>query len=82
VRAVVPVRLGDGERRQIAAAAARRKTTLSAFVREAAFASSAIVEGKASVKAPEVSEPEREQGLMFVEAEPAGHWVDGELVYR
>jgi hypothetical protein len=80
VRSVVPIRLSDAERGQIQAAAARRKMTLSGFIRQAALASSAIVEGKAWVRVPE-SEPERE-GLLIVDTEPAGHYVDGELIRR
>jgi hypothetical protein len=81
MRAVVPIRLGAGERSQIAAAAARRKVTLSAFVREAALQASAVVEGKASVRAAE-PEPEREP-LALAEPVPVRvHYVDGEPVRR
>jgi uncharacterized protein (DUF1778 family) len=81
MRAVVPIRLGDDERAQIAAAASRRKLTLSAFVREAALQASAVVEGKATIHIPE-PEPERLLGLVVSEPEPARHMVDGEWVVR
>ena len=88
VRSVVPIRLGDGERQQIAAAAARRKLTLSGFVREAAVAASAIVQGKATVQRPSaprvgVEAPtvvDSGRGVVVVDPEPAEHWVDGERI--
>lgn len=85
VREVTPIRLSVAERAQIAGAAARRKLTVSGFIRQAALQASAIVEGKASVRRPE--EPRQasaydERGLVIVDPEPAGHWVDGELVSR
>ena len=52
-REVVPVRLSDAERAQIASAATRRQTTLSGFIRQAALQASAIVTERASVKTPE-----------------------------
>ena len=82
MREVTPIRLSAAEREQIHAAAARRKLTLSGFIRQAALEASAIVEGTATVKAPEREEPESGYGgLVVLEAEPTGHWVDGELVY-
>jgi hypothetical protein len=83
VRSVTPIRLSDAEREQIQAAAARRKLTVSGFIRQAALQASAIVEGKATAKAPEREEPGSGYGgLVVLETEPTGHWVDGELVHR
>ena len=81
MRDVVPVRLGNAEREQIAQAAEHRKLALSSFIREAALQASADVQGKASVKAPAV--PERAPArVTMVEPEPPkrrmveGEWVD------
>jgi hypothetical protein len=76
--------LSDAEREQIQAAAAWRKLTLSGFIRQAALQASAIVEGKATVRTPESEQPDSvDGGLVVLETgPPAGHWVDGELVYR
>jgi uncharacterized protein (DUF1778 family) len=85
VRAVVPIRLSDVERGQIAAAAARLGLSLSGFVRQAALQASAAVERKAAVKAEEplavvVAES---SGLVVVgELEERWHYVDGEPVRR
>ena len=81
MREVVPVRLSDQEREQIAGAAARLELTFSGFVRQAALEASARVVEKVSVQAPEP--PEREpQSVVIVEPEPKPrHWVDGEPVY-
>jgi uncharacterized protein (DUF1778 family) len=49
VRGVVPVRLSDAERAQIAGAAKRQSLTLSGFIRQASLQASAVVEGKVSV---------------------------------
>jgi hypothetical protein len=77
VRSVVPIRLSDRERGQIAGAARRLQLTLSRFVRQAALEASARVERKVSVAAP--PEPE----LVVVESEPERvHYVDGEPVSR
>ena len=81
MREVVPVRLGEAEREQIARAAALRKLPLSSFIRQAALQASALVQGKASVKAQTRPPAEREStGLVVIESEPAGHWVEGEWV--
>jgi uncharacterized protein (DUF1778 family) len=80
-RAVVPVRLSDAEREQIARAAARLELSLSGFIRQAALQASAVVEERVSVTAPKREAPERELGLVVLDdARPTGHYVDGELV--
>jgi hypothetical protein len=82
MRSVVPIRLGDAEREQIAHAAARLKLPLSSFIRQSALQSSAVVERKASPRTkPKQPEPDPEpRELVVVDAEP--HYVDGEPVYR
>lgn len=77
-RSVFPIRLSDRERQQIEDAAKRRQLTIGGFVRQAALQASAVIEGKARVKEQAVEHPSRE--LIMVDAEPVGHWVDGELV--
>jgi hypothetical protein len=80
-RAVVPIRLSDRERAQIAAAAGRLELTLSGFLRQSALQASAIVEGKASVKpATERKsdpEPARESRVVLLDAAPSHHFVEG-----
>jgi uncharacterized protein (DUF1778 family) len=77
VRSVVPVRLSDAERGQIAGAAKRLELTLSGFVRQAALEASARVERKVSVVT------EQPAPLAVVESEPEPvHYVDGEPVSR
>jgi uncharacterized protein (DUF1778 family) len=78
-RAVVPIRLSDAERAQIAAAAGHLELTLSGFLRQSALQASAIVEGKASVKPPDVSpsEPVREAPVVLLDASPRHAFVDG-----
>jgi hypothetical protein len=85
VRAVVPVRLSDAERGQIAGAASRLELTLSGFIRQASLEASARVERKvalvpAETGTREAAEPEPRQ-LVVVEPE-AVHYVDGEPVRR
>jgi uncharacterized protein (DUF1778 family) len=79
-REVVPIRLSPAERTQIASGAARLKLTLSGFIRQAALQASAVVERKASVKAPEPPEPSYREPVLLLEDEPEPHYVDGELV--
>jgi hypothetical protein len=75
VRSVVPVRLSDLERSQIAGAAARLELPLSSFIRQASLLASARVERKVSVAVPE-PEP------VILDTEPKReHWVDGERVF-
>jgi hypothetical protein len=91
-RSVLPIRLSDRERAQIAGAAQRRELTVSGFVRQAALAASAVVQGKVTprIENAEISlrrgqpssdpkKPNRD-GLVFVDTELPGHWVDGERV--
>jgi hypothetical protein len=83
--------LGDGERRQIAEAAAQLGLTLSGFVRQSALQGAAVTLGRVKVR-PRVqsadgsvsgkSEPPRAVVVADELDEPAGHWVDGELVRR
>jgi hypothetical protein len=74
---VIGARFSDAERAQVSRAAVNSKLTLSAFVREAALASSAVVVGKASVQASEPPERER-QGVVLVDPEQSSHaFVDG-----
>jgi hypothetical protein len=78
VRSVVPMRLSDAEREQIARAADRLKLPLSGFVRQAALQASAVVEGKVSVKTPERTEVAPARGAVVLDLEPrAHHFVDG-----
>jgi hypothetical protein len=77
MRSVVPIRLSDQERGQIASAATRLQLTLSGFIRQAALQASAVVERKASVKAKTPAEPERRE-LVIADVEPSiHHYVDG-----
>jgi len=79
MRGVVPIRLGDQEREQIARAAGRLEKSVSGFIREAALLASAHVEGKAVAR--EKTEPVEK--VAFVEPEPPDvHYVDGEIVRR
>jgi actin-like ATPase involved in cell morphogenesis len=83
-RSVFPIRLSDRERRQIEDAAQRRQLTIGGFVRQAALAASAVVEGKARVteQAPAVVPVEKgttdiavehqRRGLVMVDSEPVG----------
>jgi hypothetical protein len=73
---VVPIRLSDQERGQIASAATRLELTLSGFVRQAALQASAVVERKASVKEKPAAEPKRPP-LVMAAAESDHHFVDG-----
>lgn len=77
---MIGARFSDAERAQVEAAAARFGLNLSGFVRQAALQASARVERKVSVT-EKTSEPERSP-FVLLDAEPAGHWVDGEPVYR
>ena len=79
MREVVPIRLSDQERGQIASAATRLGKNLSGFVREAALQASAVVERKASVKArsERAEVPERKSaGMVLIEPREIHHWVD------
>jgi uncharacterized protein (DUF1778 family) len=82
-RGVFPIRLSAREREQIEGAAKRQQLTIGGFIRQASLAASAIVQGKARVReqAPKTTEPPREP-LVVIDTEPAGHYVDGELVKR
>jgi hypothetical protein len=84
-RAVVPIRLGDGERAQIARAAAVRELPLSGFIRQAALLQAAIVTEKVTpVKAPERERVRREVPVVVEEEAPErvpSHWVDGVPLY-
>lgn len=80
MRAVVPIRLNDAEREQIARAAARLELTLSGFVRQAALQESAVVERKVSVKprSERPNVPEREpRGVVVLDDQLEHHFVDG-----
>jgi multidrug efflux pump subunit AcrA (membrane-fusion protein) len=72
----VPIRLGDAERAQIAAAALRQGLPLSGFVRQAALQVSAIVTAKATVKTEREPEPAREVSVLDTDVERV-HVVDG-----
>jgi uncharacterized protein (DUF1778 family) len=79
-RQVVPIRLSDAERAQIAGAAAGRELTLSGFIRQAALQLSAVVQEKV---VPSYSRPRvpTEQRVVVLDQEPEPeHWVDGDLV--
>jgi uncharacterized protein (DUF1778 family) len=82
-RSVVPIRLGDSERAQIARAASRLQLTLSGFVRQAALQASAVVDRKASMvskpRDADLDQSMSERGLVVVEPERE-HYVDGERV--
>jgi hypothetical protein len=80
MRDVTPVRLSVGERRQIAAAAARLKLPFSSFLRQAALQASAVVERKVAVKAEHENgfhAPEQPRDLVVVEPRSDHHFVDG-----
>jgi hypothetical protein len=87
MRDVLAIRLGDDERAQVQAAAARLELTLSGFVREAALEASARVTRRVSVQASEPPEaPERESRtdrsehgtVVLVDPEEGSHaFVDG-----
>ena len=80
MRSVVPIRLGDAEREQIAGAASHLELTLSGFIRQAALQASAVVEKKAVVvpTTTRTTAPERESlGIVLLEAEVKHHFVDG-----
>ena len=76
-REVVALRLAAREREQIARAATSQKLTLSAFLRQATLQASAIVEKKATVKAPEPEAPAHEPVLLLRSEGHQHHWVDG-----
>lgn len=82
MRAVVPIRLSDVERGQIAAAASRLGLSLSGFVRQAALQASAVVERKAAVKAEPPAVEAEPSALVVVgnDDEERVHYVDGEPV--
>ena len=85
MRSVVPIRLSDAERGQIADAASRLELSLSGFIRQASLEASARVTRKVAVApvaegAPRAAEPKPRQ-LVVVEPE-AVHFVDGEPVRR
>jgi hypothetical protein len=91
VRQVVPIRLSDGEREQIATAAGLQAMPVSTYLRSAALQASAVAIGKATVAsrpprrerpAPERKVPDRK--LLVVDSVPAAksHYVDGEAVGR
>jgi len=76
-REVLAIRLSDGEREQIAGAAARLGLALSSFVRQAALQASAVVGRKVSVQAPEPAERES-LGVVVLDPEQGSHaCVDG-----
>jgi hypothetical protein len=88
-RDVVPVRLSDAEREQIASAALRQGLTFSAFLRQAALQTSAIVAGKVSVKPREREARERVKVPTILADDPPPrveepwrphHFLDGECV--
>jgi hypothetical protein len=81
-REVVPIRLSDREREQIAGAAARQTLTLSAFIREAALQASAIITRKATVKErePEPAPPPHEPIILDSER-GRPHVVDGMILH-
>jgi hypothetical protein len=86
VRAVVPIRLSDREREQIATAAGLQNMPLSSYVRCAALQHSAVAVGRATV-APrpprrERPAPERKVPVLDFMPAPKPHYVDGELVRR
>jgi uncharacterized protein (DUF1778 family) len=77
VSTVIGARFSDAERAQVSRAAVNSKLTLSAFVREAALASSAVVVGKVSVQASEPSVRES-LGVVLLDPEEGSHaFVDG-----
>jgi hypothetical protein len=79
VSTVIGSRFSDAERAQVSRAAARSKLTLSAFVRQAALASSAIIEGKVEPRRErdEASEPERDRAPFILGDTERPHIVDG-----
>jgi hypothetical protein len=80
-RVVVAIRLGRGEREQIAAAAGLAGMPVSTYLRCAALQASAAI-ARVQVR----SRPAPERKLRVVELEPGPerrvHYVDGELVRR
>jgi uncharacterized protein (DUF1778 family) len=81
-REVVAIRLGRGEREQIAAAAGLAGMPVSTYLRCAALQASAAAIARVQVR----SRPAPERKLRVVELEPGPerkvHDVDGELVRR
>jgi hypothetical protein len=80
-REVVPIRLSDREREQIAGAAVRQTLTLSAFIREAALQASAIITRKATVKASEQEPPPPHEPIILDSERGRPHVVDGMLLH-
>jgi hypothetical protein len=79
-REVVAVRLGRGEREQIATAAGLQGMPISTWLRCAALQASAVAVGKASVRPRPAPEP---KPVVVLDVAPARqHYVDGELVRR
>jgi hypothetical protein len=86
VRAVVPIRLGDREREQIAKAAGLQNMPVSTYLRCAALQASAVAIGKATVasRPPRRERKVPERKLLVVDPEPPKrpHYVNGELARR
>lgn len=80
MREVVPIRLGDGEREQLAKAAGLQGMPVSTYVRCAALQASAVAVGKASI-APRPA-PKPKPVVVLDVAPKREHYVDGELVRR
>jgi hypothetical protein len=82
-RAVVPVRLSDAEREQIASAAMREGMTFSAFLRAASLEASARVTRKVSPAREPVRPKSEPVSVPVIEdAEPdREHWCDGEPLH-
>jgi hypothetical protein len=80
-RNVVAIRLSPAERAQIVRAAGGRDLPVSTFIRWAATEAASeqlLRAARPKAPAPAPHAPERE--TIMLGDEPAGHWVDGELV--